>query len=172
MKLFQIIDNKAVIDSEILLVKEFNDLWEADKDKKKINAHNDFKYVYLTADTNSPYYNFPDDKRKSFVSLECYNKDNIKESEPLKAAISKYKELTETSLQRLLKAVQNKIDDAADFLNRTKYSETTQRSINDTVKNIASYVDQEEKIKNAIEKEKGTTNNKRRGGRNTNMFEE
>ena len=171
MQIFRLINNKIEISPEILLVKDFKDIWDNDTDKSKINAYNEFKYVYLTCDSNSAYYNFPDDKRKSFVALECFNKDKYKESKELIAAMNKYKELTETSLQRLLKSVQNKIDDAADFLNRTKYTAETQKSINDTVKNLAGFVDQEEKLKGAIEKEKGTSGNKRRGGRDTNLFE-
>jgi hypothetical protein len=172
VKIFELRDNKIEISPEILLIKEFKDVWDSDKDKGKINAYNQFKYVYLTADPNSAYYNFPDDRRKSFVALECFNKESYKESTELITCIEKYKELTETSLQRMLKAVQNKIDDAADFLNRTKYTDQTQRSINDTVKNLANFVDQEEKLKNAIEKEKSSKTNKRRGGKGTNLFEE
>ncbi len=172
MQIFRLINNKIEISPEILLIKEFKDIWDNDKDKGKVNAYNEFKYVYLTSDANSAYYNFPDDKRKSFVSLECFGKDKWKEPKEVTTAIDKYKELTETSLQRLLKSVQNKIDDAADFLNRTKYTAETQRSINDTVKNLAGFVDQEEKLKGAIEKEKGSSGKKRRGGRDTNLFED
>lgn len=172
MKIFNLKENKVIIDPEILTIPEFKKIWENDKSKTKINAILEFTYIYHICDSDSPYSNFSDDKKKSHLGLDLFNDAKYKPNKVIEEAANKYLELKETPLQRLLKAAQNKIDDIVTYLNNTPYSEDSAKTINDIYKNISSYVAQEEKLKSAVEKEKMGEGSKRKAGRRTGLFEE
>ena len=70
MKIFDLKDNEITISPEILTIECFETLWKSDKSKNKINAYNDFKYIYHLCDFNSPYNNYSQEKRIEAIKEE------------------------------------------------------------------------------------------------------
>lgn len=155
MKIFDLVDNKVKFDTSLLLVPEFKTLWSKDKSRDKDLAFKQFAYIYFIVDPSSPYSNFPYDKRKEIIKKDLF-KNELEETPELKAAMSKYEELSETPTQRLLNAVKHKIDEIADYLKSTPYTDdnaTAQlKSIESTSKLTAQLIILQE----AVNKEKSS----------------
>lgn len=111
---------------EILLIKEFSELWSNErnitkKDSKGINktrAFREFTYMYLMIDWQSPFAEFSeaerneDAKKDSGITEEEFN-DPV-----FRAACRKYRELQNSSRSvKLVKAAQNKADELIDYFN-------------------------------------------------------
>ena len=65
MRLFDYEKGKLILSKpEILLVKEFKQVYDSDKSKGKELAFKYFAYLYLTKDWSSPYRNFTEQQRK------------------------------------------------------------------------------------------------------------
>ena len=111
--------NKIEINKpEILLVKEFNDLWNNDKSKDKNLAIKQFTYIWLMLDWESPYAQYEEQERHT----ECIKDSKLTEKEfdlPIfRVACRKYRELQESSkIMRLIKAAQGMVDKLTDYFN-------------------------------------------------------
>jgi len=110
---------------EILLVKEFAELWNVNRNKckkdptgvKRLRAKREFAYMWLMLDWTSPYADYNEQERNT----ACKNDANISEEEYIdpdfRAACRKYRELQESSrIIKLIKAAQGAIDKLIDFL--------------------------------------------------------
>lgn len=172
MKIFDIVDNKIVVSPEVLEVPEFKAIWEADKDKKKTNAFNDFKYIKFICDPDGPYSSIEYTRRVPIILMDTYGNDKKKVSKEVEIGLAKYKELTETPLQRLVKAVKFKIDDFAVYLMTTPITPDTEKSIMDIISKISLTIASFDKVQEAVEKEKLNSNEKRRGGKKNNKYED
>lgn len=111
---------------EILLIKEFAELWNNDrniskedpKGTKKLRAFKEFTYIYLMLDWQSHYSQYAEQERNqaaredSGLTEEEYN-------DPLfRAACRKYREIQESARDiKLVKAAQNKVDELIDYFN-------------------------------------------------------
>lgn len=89
MKLFDYENyNLTLNKKEILLVKEFRDIWEADKTKDKKNAFKAFTYLYLVCDFASPIRDLEDKEKRA---LESAGLDKI--DEKIEKAVKVYNEI-------------------------------------------------------------------------------
>lgn len=168
MKIFNNINNVITVNPEVLTIPQFSIIWKADKSKDKSQAFKEFTYIYHMCDYNSPYSNFPDNKRKETVKLDCLGDKDYNPSKEVKQAIDKYKELQETPLQRLLQAVKNKVDDITDYFNTVDITDDNIRTVLDAFGKISTTVANFDKLQQAVEKEKDSTNDRVRGGREVN----
>lgn len=168
MKIFDNINNVITVSPEVLTIPQFAVIWNADKTKAKDNAYKAFTFIYHMCDYNSPYANFPEDKKSETVKQDCLGDKDYKPSKDIIDAVYKYKELQETPLQRLLKATKNKIDDIAEYLENTEINDDNVKNILDAFGKISTTVANFDKLQQAVEKEKDTSSNRVRGGKDIN----
>ena len=90
---------------EILLVKEFEALWDLDRNKcsedstgmKRLRAWREFKYIWLFADWKSPYQQYLE-MEKHKAAMEDSNLSEEEWNDPLfRAAVRKYMEIKDSS---------------------------------------------------------------------------
>lgn len=171
MKLLDLKDDQIVINPEVLEIPEFKALWDRDKSKGKSQAFKELKYVYYTADSNSPYSDYPDTDRNNLLSVDIFKGIPYTPDELVQIAISKYTLLSETPTQRLLKAVKQKVNDLATFLDATTVNSDTVASILKVMENTSKIVSQVPALQQTVNKERELSNSKVRAGRDVSMFE-
>jgi hypothetical protein len=171
MKIFNLKNFNIVVDAEALLVPEFKELWDRDKSKNKEKAYNELSYVYMVSDNNSPYSNMPKERREKDVKRDILKNEKYKLDTDILKAVDKYKLLSETPTQRLFNSVQNKIDDIADYLDKTHADEKTMSAILQAIEKVSKLVANYDTIKNAVENEK-SKGETRRGQKTTRLFED
>ena len=85
----------------ILLVKEFADLWDQERNKckddpsgiKRIKAYQEFTYIFLCLDWKSPYFQYLEQEKSAAAKLDAGLSDEDMNDEKFKAAFNKYKEI-------------------------------------------------------------------------------
>jgi len=103
MKLFQLENNKIIIDTEILLIPEFKAIYDRDKTKVKEKAFSEFEYIYFVKDWNSPYRVYIDiEERKNIVKNDYIKEKNWKQDAIIEAALDRYERLTKTPIMGLI----------------------------------------------------------------------
>ena len=166
---------------EILLVKEFEALWDLDRNKcsgdptgtKRLRAWKEFKYIWLFADWKSPY--------QQYLEMEKHraamNDSGLTEEEwndPLfRAAVRKYTEIKDSSrILSLIKTAFRTLEKMRVFLDNIDLDErdsTTNKPIwkgKDILDNIASIGTMADKLKELelnYKKDVMESNNKLRG---------
>lgn len=90
---------------EILLVKEFEDLWDLDRNKcsedptgkKRLRAWREFKYIWLFVDWKSPYQQYLE-REKHTAAMSDSGLSETEWNDPLfRAAVRKYIEIKDSS---------------------------------------------------------------------------
>ena len=123
--LFDNVNNEVVVNEpEILLVKEFADLWDVKRSKtksdtkgtKRTRAYRELVYIWLMCDWASPYSDYTEQERHQ----ECLKDANLTEEEwndpTFRAACRKYRELQNSSRSlKLIKAAQGTVDKITDY---------------------------------------------------------
>lgn len=123
--LFDNVNNEVVVNEpEILLVKEFADLWDVKRNKtksdtkgtKRTRAYRELVYIWLMCDWASPYSDYTEQERHQ----ECLKDANLTEEEwndpTFRAACRKYRELQNSSRSlKLIKAAQGTVDKITDY---------------------------------------------------------
>lgn len=122
---FNSAENEVEVNSpDILLIKEFADLWDIDRNKSKDDptgklrkrAFRELKYIYLMLNWKSPYADYSEMERHQ----ECLKDAELTEKEwadpVFRAACRKYKELQDSSrFLRLIKSAQGTVDKISDY---------------------------------------------------------
>lgn len=101
---------------EILLTKEFKDLYDRDKSKNKSKFWKELTYIYLAIDWKSPYSQYSEQERHE----EAINDSGLTEQEfndPIfREACRKYKNLQDSNKSvKLLKAARSAADQFIDY---------------------------------------------------------
>lgn len=103
---------------DILLIKEFEDLWNNDRNKTKedktgqmkTRAYRELKYIYLAIDWRSPYNQYMAQEKHELALIDADLTQEEFDDPAFRAACRKYKELQETSIVgSLLQAQYNTI---------------------------------------------------------------
>lgn len=170
MKIFNIRDYNIDIEPEVLTVSEFKVIWDKDKSKDKSLAYNTFRWIYYMGDAASPYANYPELQKQEYINLDCFKHKEYNPSKEVLAALSKYKEISETPIQRLYNSVKLKIDDISEYLTNTKVDEDTLVSVLKVIESTSKLVTQMANLQDAVNKEIHTTT-KTRGNKDIGMFE-
>lgn len=162
-------NGKLVIDPSILNVKQFKDIWEADKDKTKEKTYSLFSALYLLYHPDSPYKEYQESEKNKQIEEQYLKPYKVKLKDESFVAVSKqYVEfLKNTPSQYLLEAAKEKIYDIANFIKKTPLSAGRDGNIlqitntmEKMVKIFASY----DTLKRAIETEKLSSGGKRGSG--------
>ena len=111
------VNNRLEINEpEILLIKEFKDLYDRDKSKNKSKFWKELTYIYLAIDWKSPYSQYSEQERHE----EAINDSELTEQEfndPIfREACRKYKNLQDSNKSvKLLKAARSAADQFIDY---------------------------------------------------------
>lgn len=170
MSLFQLKDNLVIINPEVLIIPEFNKLWTRDKSKNKESAFKELSFVYFVSDFNSPYSNYPEDKREQLIKDDFIKDRKWKPDAEINEAIQKYKSLSETATSRLLESVRGVINRMSKYLDNTDIGDETIRNILDTITKTTSVVASYAKLEEAVKKEQGM-GSKARGNKEIGDYE-
>lgn len=132
MKLFIYENFKLTLnEAEILLIKEFKDIWESDKSKNKEKAFKYFSYLYLLLDLQSPFADFSDkDKEDSALkSSELTSKDL--ENDLLKLAKVEYEKIINSNrIIRYIKSTWKLLDSLSEYCETVNFTTIIERGAN------------------------------------------
>lgn len=142
MKIFQLQNNSIIFDPEILLIPEFQVLYNRDKSKGKVESFTEFEYVFFVCDWNSPYRTYTNIKeRKAKVQKDYIKNSKWVEDDSILDALTKYEELTKTPLMGLIEDAYTMIDKlrlffkSADFVKLDKLGKRVDKA-EDGMKNL------------------------------------
>lgn len=176
MNLFLIKGSTVTPTPEALLVPEFRLIWDNDyTGRKKLQALEEFAYVYFMMDYQSPYRAYSIKERKAII-----RKDIIKtrqkwiEGDDIKAAMEKYDKLQQTPSLRFLQVAEAALEKIIERIEQATKDDRFDlgkvpgliKSIGETRKLLTDIHDLEEKVKK--ERAMGTTI---RGGGHVNPYE-
>lgn len=168
MKIFDLKDNEVVISPEILTIDIFSEIWKEDKTKTKINAFNDFKYIYHLCDFNSPYNNYSEEKRTEAIKEEVLGQKDYEPSIKVKQASEIYKKLKQGPLDVLLNSVKNKIFEFSKFLDESEIDADSTVASLKIIDSISKVVSQYKSLEAAVKAEKQDSAVKIRGDKQVN----
>lgn len=126
-------ENKLRIDEySILLVKEFNDLWDIQRNKCKedktgklrLKAYKEFTYIYLALDFKSPYFQYVEqDKHEAALEDSGLSEGDLKD-ELFLAAYRKYQEIQNADpILSLIKTAYKTLQKMQVFLDNIDFEE-------------------------------------------------
>ncbi len=134
--LFDNVNNSVVVNEpEILLVKEFSELWTNDRNKtkadptglKKSRAFRELTYIWLMCDWSSPYSDYTEQERHKEALKDAGLSEKEWNDPTFRAACRKYRELQDSSRSlKLIKAAQGVVDKITDYFNTLDIQERDQ----------------------------------------------
>jgi len=172
MNLFILDDNSKITinKAEVLLIPEFALLWEpvrnkSERDKNgynRLRAFNEFKYIYLAYDWESPYKGFTDQDRKNTAVEETGLTPEELNDTKLISAIVKYQKIQVTPQMRLLDSAYRAVDELTFFYNTVDLQERDEynkhivdsKKILDSLGNLAKAVSGLETLELVVKKQK------------------
>jgi len=99
----------ATINPKVLLVPEFQRLWNRDTSKTKKKALKEFAFIYFMADFESEYNAYGLDKEEQ-IAEDIFEDKKYQVDDMIQEAIDKYEKFQETSSMRMLKAIRKQAD--------------------------------------------------------------
>ena len=172
---------------EILLVPEFAALWEPVRNKSardkngynRYKAYNEFKFIYLNHDWESPYKNFNQRDKLNTAVEETGLKPEELNDPKLIAAIKKYEKMQVTAQMRLLQAAYKAVDELTLFYNMVDLQERGEdnkhivdsKKIVDSLGNLSKTVAGLESLELIVKKQKDAKNESIRGDVEPGIFD-
>src|SRR4030042_5388539 len=126
MRLFDIINGKLVINQpEVLAIPEFKTIWDRDEGEEKEQAVKELSYVTFLCDdsVNNPYRAYKEKEREDVLVRDFIKDENWGPDKEVQAAIKKYREATQTTNSRLLKAAKNAADKLSEYFDMIDFNE-------------------------------------------------
>ena len=165
MDLLTISDNQVIPSAYTLTIPEF-----------KVLSAQELAYVYYMCDHKSPFSVYDEERRDEEVSKSIFKK-KYKVSSKMKAACDKYKELTETSAVKLLKAARASVTKLEKYFRNIDLTMMDDNgrlmfSAKDLVQNLSKMgdvINGLSKLEEQVKKEE-QVNNINRGGVITNKY--
>ena len=132
-------NNIIVNEPEILLIKEFADLWTDDRNKckedptgdKKIRGFKELVYIYMAIDWGAPGSKDTPANRHKYA-LEASGLSEEEYNDPIfRAACNKYKQLQNSSsvIGQIIETYVNKIHEMQEFIKSIDYNERTDTGV-------------------------------------------
>lgn len=175
-------ENKVVINEpDILLIKEFSDLWTNDRNKtkkdpkgvSKSRAFRELKYIYLAIDWRSPYNQYTSQEKHEAALIDAELTQEEFDDPTFRAACRKYRSIQESNRYvRLLESAQLITDKIIDYFNNVDLEERDEQTgkyvnkVSDIQKAMKEAADQVETLKQieALVKKEVTEQSQIRGG--------
>lgn len=188
MKLFIVENRELVVNKdEVLLIREFGDLWEAQRNKmpgdirggERKLATREFTYIYLMYDWESPYKNFSDAERHTEALYDSQLTTKQFEDERLRKACVKYQSMQETHMSRLLKSAYRTIDELRLFYELVNLQERDEygkpihnaKQVLDSLGGLGKVVTSVEQLEEVVRKQKEASGKALRGDVEPGMFD-
>jgi len=131
--IFNNADNTLEIDEySILLVKEFKDLWDKERNKCKedktgklrLRAYKELTYIYLVLDFKSPYFQYKEGEKHIAAMADSGMTEDMLKDEIFLAAFRKYKEIQDSDpILSLIKTAYNTLFKLQIFLDNIDFEE-------------------------------------------------
>jgi hypothetical protein len=188
MKLFIFENQKLTVNKEeVLLVKEFNELWDTNRNKidgdnrgyEKKRAHREFAFIYLMYDWESPYKNFSERERRITAIEDSMLTDKQLQDEKFLAACKKYQEMQDTHMVKLLKSAYRAIDEIRLFYETIDLQERdgdgkpifNAKQLLDSLSGLGKTIQSVEILEEVVRKQKESTVGKLRGDVEPGIFD-
>lgn len=173
MKVFDIVDNRVVLNPQSLNIPEFKAIWDRDKSKQKGNATKEISYIVYRYDESldNPYRAYKEDDREQAILRDFIGTD-WKPDELVLKAIDKFVELKQTTNSRLLRSAKKAADklseyfDSVDFNVKDKQGKPvfSSRDLASNLKEVAGIVKSLNMLEDMVRKEQMESSNIRGGG--------
>jgi len=173
MRIFDVENNKVILNPQSLSIPEFKKLWDKDKTKLKGKATQEISYVVFLCDESitNPYRAYKDEEREFVLKKDFMGEDWIP-SEDVLAAIKKYKELKQTTNSRLLRSAKRAADKLAEYFDTVDFSlmDSTgkpiysSRELSSNLKEVAGIVKSLSLLEDMVRKEQSESSSVRGGG--------
>lgn len=166
---------------EILLVKEFDTLWDLERNKckedkkgeKRLRAWREFKYIWLYADFKSPYFQYLEmEKHKAALEDSGLTEEEFNDPD-FRAAVRKYMEIIDSSrILTLIKTAYRTLEKLRVYLDEIDLDERdpqTQKpifkakDILDSIGSIGTMSDKLKELELNYKKDQIASNSKNRG---------
>jgi uncharacterized protein YqgQ len=141
----------VTVKPELLLIKEFKELWKTDVPDKVIKV---FAYIYFKNDFKSPYRNsYTENEIESILKEDVLQNKKWKPTKLVLAAEKKYQELQQTKSLKTLQSAENALAQINLYFNEFNISEVEESSkhqvVNNMMKNLKELDEVISKIENA-----------------------
>lgn len=161
----------VLLTADLVLIKEFKDLLELDRNKCKedptgvnhLRADREFTYIYLAISWKSPYSNYAEQERHQAALQDAEITEEEWEDPTFRAACRKYRALQESNRYvRLLQSAELVTDRIIDFFNNVDIEERDEQTgkyvnkvtdIQKAMKEAASQVETLKQIESLVKKE-------------------
>lgn len=180
MDIFSFEDGKLALNKEnILLVKEFSDLWETTRNRiegdksgyARNRAFREFTYMYLVYDWDSPYKNQSEQERHLSAIEDSQMTDKFLKDEKFIAACKKYQDMQDTPQVRMLKAVYKSCEELTLFYTTADLQERdmdgkhilSHKQLIDSIGNMGKLIESLERLEEVVRKQKEANAPKYRG---------
>ena len=161
MAVFTIENNTVKISPEMLLIPEFNDIWERDKSKDKGRAYKELSFIYFLSDYKSVYTAYSPEEREDKIKQDFIRDPSWVRDEIVDKAINKYEELQETPSLRLLKSARIASDKLSSFF-RTQDPE--HKFYTSNLEKLSKIIESIDKLEERVKKEETSSSRVRGGG--------
>lgn len=155
---------------EILLIKEFAELWDVKRNKtkedptgiKRTRAYREFTYIWLMIDWSSHYSDFSDQERHVECLTDAHLTDKEWNDETFRKCCRKYKEIQESSrIIKLIKSARGLVDKIIDRNNTINLQERDDfrkpifkvKEVMAEMKEISPVIDELKELEKAYKKE-------------------
>jgi len=173
MKIFDIVDNRVVLNPQSLNIPEFKAIWDRDKSKMKGNATKEISYIVYLCDesVDNPYRAYREDERENMI-LKDFMGVEWKPDELISKATEKFRDLKQTTNSRLLRSAKKAAEklseyfDSVDFNVRDSYGKPvfSSRDLASNLKEVAGIVKSLNMLEEMVRKEQTESSNVRGGG--------
>lgn len=188
MKVFNFENRELQLNKdELLLVREFADLWEVQRNKmpgdtrggERRLAFQEFTYIYLMYDWDSPYKTFSDSERHNEAVYDASLSEKQLEDDKFKRACKKYQDMQETHMSRLLKSAYRTVDELRLFYELVNLQERdgdgrpifNAKQILDSLGGLGKVITSIEQLEEVVRKQKEATGKALRGDVEPGMFD-
>ncbi len=124
MELFDIENDRLVINPTNLYIPPFRQIWERDKSKGKEKAHNEIAYVTFLCNLSrrNPYNSYPEREKDGKIKKDLFGKADWQPDELVQKAIQKYNEMQRTTNSRLLQSAKDGAQKLADYFDQVDFN--------------------------------------------------
>lgn len=172
-KIFDIDNNKVVLNPQSLNIPEFKAIWDRDKSKLKGNATKEISYIVYLYDESidNPYRAYKDEEREQIILKDFMGSEWVPDELILKA-IEKFKDLKQTTNSRLLRSAKKAADKLSEYFDSVDFNVRdssgrpvfSSRDLASNLKEVAGIVKSLNMLEEMVRKEQMESSNIRGGG--------
>ena len=173
MKVFDVENNKVILNPQSLSIPEFKKIWDRDKTKLKGKATKELSYVVFLCDesVDNPYRAYKDSEREEVLKKDFMG-ENWSPDGDIFLAIEKYKELKQTTNSRLLRSAKRTADKLAEYFDTIDFSLKdkdgkpiySSRELSSNLKEVAGIVKSLSLLEDMVKREQTESSSVRGGG--------